>query len=81
VSIKETEGTIAEEILALVSFIRRPGDKNSPEASQEHLLETLFHHILQKVRGLVVGFTKLRRNGSRLKNTLMRMDSQGEFAS
>jgi len=32
----------------------RPWDTNDPEASWEPPLETLFHHILQKVEGYVV---------------------------
>ena len=48
---KETEGTIAEEILALGACMSRLRDKNFPEASWDHLLETLFHYILQKVKG------------------------------
>jgi hypothetical protein len=41
---KETEGTIAQEILALLSFVSRLGNRNFPEASQEHLLETFSSH-------------------------------------
>jgi hypothetical protein len=54
---RETGGTITQEILALVSFMRSPRDENLPEASWGHLLGTLFHHILQKVKGYIVGFT------------------------
>jgi len=53
---KEAEATLAQEILALVSLMSDPRDKNFPQASQEHLLEPLFHHILQKVKGWVVEF-------------------------
>jgi len=31
--------------------MRSPRDKNVPEVSWDHLLEILFHHILQKVKG------------------------------
>jgi len=50
-AMKETKGAIAQEILALVSSMIRSRDKNPCEAWQEHLLEILFHHILQKVGG------------------------------
>ena len=73
---KETKGTIVGEILALVSFMSRPRENNSPKRSQVLLLGILFHHILQKVRGLVEGFIELRRNNNQLKNTLMRVNNQ-----
>jgi hypothetical protein len=42
-------------------FKGRRRDKNLPEASQEHLLETLFHLFLQKVRGYLDGVTLVMR--------------------
>jgi hypothetical protein len=61
------EGTNAQEILTLGSFMSRPKDKNLPEASQEHLLGTLFHHFLQKARGYVDGFTWLMKETTNKK--------------
>jgi hypothetical protein len=51
-TVKETGGTIARGILALGWFKSRIRDKIFSQASQEHLLEPLFHHILQKVKDL-----------------------------
>ena len=49
------------------------------EASHDHLLVTPpSHFTLQKAKGQVNGFTRLRRNGDWLKGTLMRMNSQEE---
>jgi hypothetical protein len=42
-------------------FKGRRRDKNLAEASYAHLLETLFHHFLQKARGYVDEFTSLMR--------------------
>jgi hypothetical protein len=50
--------------LGLEWFKGCPRDRNFPEASQEHLLGTLFHHILQKVRGYVDEFTSLMREST-----------------
>jgi alpha/beta superfamily hydrolase len=54
----EDEGAARE----LVDYFRKVGiirDKNFPEGLLGDLLETLFHYILQKVRGFIEGFTWL----------------------
>jgi len=47
------------------------------EAKYRHLPINHFHNELQKVKGKVNEFTELIR-GQRLKNALMKMESQGE---
>jgi len=50
------------------------------EASSWHLPEIPSHKILQKVKGYVDGFTKLRGNNNQLKNTLFCPEVKGKIA-
>ncbi len=56
-------------------------DKYFPEASQEHLLGIIFHHILRKVKGqgLIGSIYHATNRGNYPENTLTLMGSQGEF--
>jgi len=57
-SIKEGEGTITQEILALGLCRSRRRDKNFTQGSLENLPETFSHSFLQKAKGYVDGFIK-----------------------
>jgi hypothetical protein len=64
------------------------GNKKGSRGTQEspwslgywHLLKTPSHNFLQKARGYVDGFTKIRGNNNQLKNTLFCPEVKGGIA-